>query len=444
MTTRSLSVSFSLLVGACSMAADVGGDDTGATSMAATSTGDVPTTGGPSATMPADTDEGACGDGQVGAGEMCDGDDLGGKQCADVDAAFIGGALACADNCGSFDASGCEVDPAAALVAINEVTSKGATDGPYAGMGDAIELVNVGGKAADLSGWQLSDDPTLPPEKTYVFPPGSSLAPGDFLVLVTFDDVMMLGDFPFGISDSKEETLTLADQSGNTMDVLTFAGAAAVVSYCRLPDGTGAWQSCDATFGASNVVASSTCGDGEIGGAEQCDGDELGEQTCVGLDLGFTGGTLACGDACTFDASMCVSDSPVVINELESTDDQIELYNAGNAPVDLSGWILTDDAVDQNYDPAADLEKLVFSAQTSLAAKQFLVVTKGNRPGQHPFGLGTDGDTVTLVQPNLTVIDQVTYGLDEAAASYCRLPDGPGGAWTVGCVPTLGAPNEAP
>jgi len=54
------------------------------------------------------------------------------------------------------------------------------------------------------------------------------------------------------------------------------------------------------------------------------------------------------------------------------------------------------------------------------------------------------GDTVTLLMPNLEVVDQVTYAADEAAQSYCRLPDGPGGAWTVGCEPTLGAANAGP
>ena len=32
----------------------------------------------------------------------------------------------------------------------------------------------------------------------------------------------------------------------------------------------------------------------------------------------------------------------------------------------------------------------------------------------------------------------------EAALSYCRLPDGPDGAWTIDCIPTFGAANEAP
>jgi hypothetical protein len=447
MCIRPLASLVTLVLG-CSMAADPGRDDSGGATPAGGSdaSGDAPTTGGPGdgtdAEASAGTDAGACGDGQIGGDELCDGAELGGKRCTDLDAAFVGGELACAADCGSFDASGCELDPGAALVALNEVTSKGVSDGPY--LGDAVELVNVGGAAADLSGWQLSDDPALPPEKTYVFPAGTSLAPGEFLVLVTVDDVTMVGDLPFGLSDSKDETLTLADPDGNTLDVISFAGADAVESYCRLPDGTGAWQACDPTFGASNAVASSVCGDGTLGEGEQCDGAELGGVDCVGLDLGFSGGTLACGETCTFDASMCTSGSALAINELESTDDQVELYNAGNQPLDLSGWILTDDLVDQAYDPDADPEKLVFPAQTSLAAKQFLVVDKGARPGQHPFGLGADGDTVTLLQPNLTVVDQVSYGQGEAALSYCRLPDGPGGAWTSGCTPTLGAANAGP
>ena len=141
---------------------------------------------------------------------------------------------------------------------------------------------------------------------------------------------------------------------------------------------------------------------------------------------------------------MCESDSTAALNEIESESDQIEVYNAGNQALDISGWILTDDVVDQDYDPVADTEKLVFAPQTSLAAKQFLVVAKGMRPGQHPFGLSTGGDTVTLLRPNLEVVDQVAFGADEATVSYCRLPDGPGGAWTSGCTPSFGAANEGP
>ncbi len=44
---------------------------------------------------------------------------------------------------------------------------------------------------------------------------------------------------------------------------------------------------------------------------------------------------------------------------------------------------------------------------------------------------------------DLDVVDQVSYAAGEDDASFCRLPDGPGGAWTANCKPSQGAPNEA-
>lgn len=400
-----------------------------------------------SSSAPPGTESGTmvvCGDGEIGDGEVCDGAELDGKDCAAVDEAFIGGELACAADCLTFDVSGCEVDPMAPLVTLNEVLSKSATEGMYADKGDAIELYNAGGMEADMSGWKLSDDPTFPVDKTYVFPIGTKLAPGEWLVLVELDAMLGEGDLPFGISSASEETLMLVDGLDEPVDTLVLQGPDAEVSWCRLPDGVGTWQKCDQTLGMANVATSADCGNAMVEGGEDCDGVDLDMMTCEGLGLGFTGGTLACSPTCTFDASMCTTDNVVAINELESTADDIEIYNAGNAPVDLSGWILTDDMVDQNYDPALDLEKLVFPPQTSLAAKKFLVIKKGNAANQHIFGLSADGDTVTLLEPNLSVVDQVSYGLNEAMVSYCRLPDGPGGTWTTGCMATLGAANKGP
>ena len=436
---QSLLISLLLTFPACSGAGGLGsGDDDGGASAAGT-TGERPTTGDPTAN-PTGADN--CGNNAIDDGEPCDGTNLNDKQCSDLDAAYVGGVLACAADCGSFDASNCEIDPGAALVVLNELTSKGATEGPV--IGDAIEIYNAGGAAADLSGWQLSDDPTLPADKTYVFPPGSTLAPGEYRVLGEYDDVAMTGDFPFGISSSNEETLTLADAGGVARDTVVVLGSDAVVSYCRLPDGTGAWQTCSATFGAANAAPTSVCGDGTIEGDEACEGADVGDQTCESLGLGFTGGSLACTATCALDTSMCTTGSTVVLNELESTDDAIEVFNSGDQAVDLSGWILTDDVIDQNYDPRADPEKLAFPAQTNLGPGAYLVVAKGAEPNQHPFGLGTDGDTVSLLQPNLMVVDQVAYGPDEAISSYCRLPDGPGGEWTANCTPTPGATNQGP
>ncbi len=50
------------------------------------------------------------------------------------------------------------------------------------------------------------------------------------------------------------------------------------------------------------------CGDGVIDAPEVCDGSELDGQTCEGLGLGFTGGTLACNSDClTVDTSACTT-----------------------------------------------------------------------------------------------------------------------------------------
>ena len=78
----------------------------------------------------------------------------------------------------------------------------------------------------------------------------------------------------------------------------------------------------------------------------------------------------------------------------------------------------------------------------SISPGEFLVVAKGMLAGQHAFGLGANGDTVTLLDADLKIISQVTYGPNEAEISYCRKPDGPTGAWAADCIPTIGLANK--
>lgn len=329
--------------------------------------------------------------------------------------------------------------PGTGMVVLNEISSGGALSGSLMGR-DVIELYNPGDAQVDLSGFRLSDDPLLPADKTFVFPDGFVIAPGGWLVLTELDDVTNEGNFPFGISQAQEETIVLADAGGAVVDTVTFEGADAIVSYCRLPDGVGAWVKCDQTFEAANAGASNMCGDGVLGPPEQCDGDALGDATCQ--SLGFMGGALACRFDCTHDTHGCDGGSDVVINELEAVEDQIELYNAGADAVDLSGWILTDNPGGPGYDPDADTESLTIATGTEIAAGGYLIFPKGTTKNQHPFGLGADGDTVTLMRPGFAIADQVKYGPGEADVSYCRIPDGPGGAWTPMCNATFGAANS--
>ncbi|MBC8067702.1 MAG: lamin tail domain-containing protein, partial [Deltaproteobacteria bacterium] len=217
-----------------------------------------------------------CGDEVRDGDELCDGSDLAGQQCSDIPG-FVGGTLACAADCAAIDTSQCEGDPTAAIVRINEITSTEISDGELAGAGDAVELVNVGMAAADLSGFRISDDAMFAEEKTYTFPDGSTIAPGEFLVLTKLDDVTMVGNYPFGISSVDPETIQLADPAGTVVDSVDFIGADATISWCRVPDGNGSWQYCTRTFGSANEAGeggdSSTgpaavCGDGVRDGGE--------------------------------------------------------------------------------------------------------------------------------------------------------------------------------
>jgi hypothetical protein len=410
------------------------GDDGGTDDGADTSTSTTPQSDGTG---------GVCGDGVVEGEEACDGADLGGQTCA------MGGTLACTAAC-TLDTSGCTVDPAGAVVRLNEIVGDDVPSGPYMGITDAIELYNMGQAAADLSGWRMSDEPDLPDDKTYVFPEGSSLAPGQHLVLVRLDEKTGEGDFPFGISGSDPETLTLVDASGAAIDVASFLGPDAKVSWCRLPDGDGQWQVCGETLGESNAggdVPIPGCGDGTLADDEECDGRDFGDvRSCADVDATLEG-ELACSPVCTIDLSGCevIEVSGVVINELTSGgSDEIEIYNYGTRPFDISAYILTDDlaAPRDPYDFDADIEKLVFPPATVLEPGEFLVVVQGANPGEHPFGLSSSGDAVTLLTPGLVVVDFVEYGDGEADASYCRQPDGPTGEWTADCNPSFGDAND--
>lgn len=421
------------LVAAVALAACPSDEPKGGDTESATDTATDPT---------ADTTDGSgsCGNGVIDAEEECDGNDLGGAACPDADPAYTGGTLVCGASC-TFDASGCELPPDTALVAINEVTSEAVLAGEFAGPNDAIELYNAGDIVADLSGWQISDEPTLPADETYVLPPGTTLEPGEFLVLLSLDEATMTGVLPFGVSDSNVESLSLADAAGTVIDYVTVDGYLARVSYCRVPDGTGAWFQCVQTFGSDNQQADTACGNDVVEDGEPCDGRDLAGSSCEGLGLGYAGGTLVCTPTCSLDADGCTTDSEIVLNELTSSTDEIEIFNGSAADVNLTGWVLTDEQVGLDYSVNVDPSELVFPAGTVLAPGEYLVVSSGVDPGQHPFGLGAGGDRVTLLDPSpLTIIDQVGYGAGQAELSWCRLPNGPGGAWQA-CIQTFGAAN---
>ncbi|MBN1826057.1 MAG: lamin tail domain-containing protein [Candidatus Eisenbacteria bacterium] len=113
-------------------------------------------------------------------------------------------------------------------------------------------------------------------------------------------------------------------------------------------------------------------------------------------------------------------------------DEFVELYNAGGASVDLSGWTLSDDD--------ATASAFAFPEGTVVEPGGFITLFGGGAPtgfvgpvftddGRIGNGLSNTGDTVELRRDG-ELIDQYTYGSEaNHGESLIRLPDGYGD-WT--------------
>ncbi len=142
------------------------------------------------------------------------------------------------------------------------------------------------------------------------------------------------------------------------------------------------------------------------------------------------------------------ADSDVVINELMASndaaqadpageyDDWIELYNKSAAPIDLSGYYLSDKATNPT--------KWAFPEGTVIDGQSYLIIwadENGSQQGLHAnFKLSKSGETVLLVNPGEAVVDQVDFGEQETDMGYARQPNGTGSF--VIKAPTFNANND--
>jgi hypothetical protein len=124
------------------------------------------------------------------------------------------------------------------------------------------------------------------------------------------------------------------------------------------------------------------------------------------------------------------------LNHNGTTPDAIELHNASDAPLDLAGLRLTDDAEDP--------DKFIFPADVTIPARSYLVVFANNpdgTPGFHlGFNLSQQGEAVYLYDspPNGgALLDSVAFGFQLTDLSIGRIADG---SWSL-TQPTFGAAN---
>ena len=243
---------------------------------------------------------------------------------------------------------------------------------------DWIELYNGSDDDINISGFILQDDKGVAEE--YIIPEGTIIRSKSYLILDAFD---------FGLSSSNGDELTLLDKNRVQINKVTIPAMDDGKSYGRITDGSASWKIFDKpTKGISNATVIE---------------DEPEEN----------------------------NDLELFINEVYSSNpDWIELYNASDKEIDISGYILQDDK--------GDNEEYKIPEGTKISAKSYLVFNEGTDFG---FGLSsTNGDKVVLLDLELAIVDEVSIPKMEDGKSYGRTTDG-AVEWIVFDHPTKGLDN---
>lgn len=134
----------------------------------------------------------------------------------------------------------------------------------------------------------------------------------------------------------------------------------------------------------------------------------------------------------------CSSNNNVVLDENGDARDWLELYNEEEAPIDLSGYYLTDSRTDS--------AKWQIQAGSIPAFGHLLIFASGkDRPSASElhtsFKLSQSGETVRLFDPNLTLVDSIIIPFVSTDLSYGSVTDGNDDRGYF-VLPTPGASNN--
>jgi hypothetical protein len=283
------------------------------------------------------------------------------------------------------------VDRSFRQVVINEVLALNTTAYEHEGtFPDLVELYYDGPGVLSLAGMSITDDPCQP--KRFVFPQGTSMNPGDYLVLFADSDATTSGiHLGFGLA-AEGDGLYLYAADGTLLDSVEFGRQLPDLSIGRTGR-DGNWSLTVPTFGFANVS------------------QPLGDPTKVKINEWLANGQVL------FDR------------------DFVELYNPGSFPVDIGGFYLTDNTTAPSI--RHKLRPLTFISQGGFAAFEAHGDSAG---GQAGFKLSVDGDLLGLFDPGLREVDRVLYGPQTSDVSQGRNPDG---SDRIGCLilPTPGMAN---
>jgi hypothetical protein len=242
---------------------------------------------------------------------------------------------------------------------------------------DLVELYNPGNTVLDLSGKGLTDDAAN--KYQFIFPPGTSLAPGQYLVLYSEGASNPAFNLGFGFN-AHGDALYLFDSAANGAGLLdTVSFGPQVLDFSVGRDATGNWALCQPTFGAANLAQPVTSG------------------TALQLNELLTFGTPT------------------------APDDFVELYNPDPVPAALGGLYLSDA-------PDGAPARHQIAPLSFIAPRGFFAFKADGNTGSGPehlnFTLAAEVGSVGLFTPALELIDRIVYGPQSSGISYGRTPDG--------------------
>jgi CotH kinase protein/Lamin Tail Domain len=116
------------------------------------------------------------------------------------------------------------------------------------------------------------------------------------------------------------------------------------------------------------------------------------------------------------------SNSSTAADEEDQYEDWIELHNLTNAPLDLSGYYLSDNA--------STLDKWSLPANTVIPANGYLIVWADEDGSQGPlhanFKLSASGESITFADNQKRLLDTLSFTQQVKDMGYARVPNGTG------------------
>ena len=302
--------------------------------------------------------------------------------------------------------------PAFPKVFLNEIQPVN-TAGLADGFGDPdpwIELFNAGADEVDLSGLYLTANPS--DLAAWVFPEGARIGPNQWL-LIWAD-----GEPAESAAGELHTNFRLPQTDGVVVLSRMQLGAPAALDYIKYenqPAGLALGSYPDGQPQERGLFHIPTPGSANNPAAPEV-------QVTINEWAAANSGSLldpADGDA----------------------DDWFELHNGGASLADLSGFTLTDDALQPG--------KFVLPNGVVIPAGGYLLIWADEETGQSTngqlhasFKLANDGESIGLFAPNGNRVDLVQFGPQSNNVSQGRFPDGQAEPYVFMQVPTPGSANQ--